>query len=426
MAEKSFINLSLGAPQGLLIQHNCDEIFNSYDNKVKIVERNIIVKALGRKPIREQQVEIVERKGLGHPDSLADGIAESVSRALSREYVKRFGAVLHHNTDKNLLACGKSNPVFGGGEMLEPIRIFLAGRATDEVDGEPFPSGEVAIKAAKEYLKKIVPRLDIETDVEVECQLGPGSVDLRHLFDKKGMPKANDTSFGVGFAPLSELEKTVLAVERELNAFKYKKKMPALGPDIKVMGLRRDEEIVLTVAGAFVSSLVDDVDHYVSLKEEVIEKIAKVAEKSAQLPFEVFLNTSDDVKKKSCYITVTGTSLEMGDEGQVGRGNRVNGLITPHRPMSLEAAAGKNPTAHVGKIYNLLAKLTAERIAGELEDEEVHVKLLSQIGEPIDRPLVAEVDMVAPNAEARAIADEELASIKKIEKLILEEKLEVF
>lgn len=390
------------------------------------MERNIVVKSLGRKPIKEQQVEIVERKGLGHPDSISDGIAEAVSRALCKEYLERFGAVLHHNVDKNLLTCGRSNPKFGGGEVLEPIQVILAGRAVDNVDGEPFPSEEVAIKAAKEYLHKVLPHLDVASNIEIDCKMGPGSVDLQHVFNREGAPKANDTSFGVGFAPFSELETVVLDVERFLNSAKYKKQMPALGPDVKVMGLRIEEHISVTIAGAFVSSLVPDLDHYLSLKEQVIDDVKKLVSREAELPFDVFLNTADDVKKKSVYLTVTGTSLEMGDEGEVGRGNRVNGLITPHRPMSLEAAAGKNPVTHVGKIYNLLSNIAASRIAKELEDEEVHVKLLSQIGQPIDRPLVAEVDMVAPNADARKIMDEELADVTKIKDLIMDGKLTVF
>jgi len=390
------------------------------------MKRNIVVKALGRKPIKEQQVEIVERKGLGHPDSVSDGIAEAVSRALCREYIKRFGTVLHHNTDKNLLTCGRSNPKFGGGEVLEPIQIILAGRAVDNVDGEPFPSEEIAIKAAKEYVKKVLPNIDITTNVEIDCKMGPGSVDLQHVFNRDGAPKANDTSFGVGFAPLSELENVVLDVEKFLNSRSYKKKVPELGQDIKIMGLRVGEKITVTIAGAFIAPLVPDFDQYISFKGRVVEDVRKLVEKDAELPFDIFFNTADDIKKKSVYLTVTGTSLEMGDEGEVGRGNRVNGLITPHRPMSLEAAAGKNPITHVGKIYNLLANLAAARIAKELGDEEVHVKLLSQIGKPIDQPLVAEVDMVAPNAAARDIMDDELAHVTKIKDLILKDKLDVF
>ncbi|MFB6147348.1 MAG: methionine adenosyltransferase, partial [Candidatus Nanohaloarchaea archaeon] len=56
------------------------------------------------------ETELVERKGIGHPDSICDGVAESVSRALCREYRDRFGKVLHHNTDEVQLVAGSSEP----------------------------------------------------------------------------------------------------------------------------------------------------------------------------------------------------------------------------------------------------------------------------------------------------------------------------
>ena len=49
---------------------------------------------------RQQTIEFVERKGIGHPDSIADGLAESVSRALCKMYIERYGRILHHNTDE--------------------------------------------------------------------------------------------------------------------------------------------------------------------------------------------------------------------------------------------------------------------------------------------------------------------------------------
>ena len=69
----------------------------------------------------------------------------------------------------------------------------------------------------------------------------------------------------------------------------------------------------------------------------------------------VEIRTRHDRGAGGMYLTVLGTSADGADGGQVGRGNRVNGLISLHRPMSTEAAAGKNPVSHVGKIYNLLA-----------------------------------------------------------------------
>src|SRR5208282_4640638 len=88
--------------------------------------------------VSDLQVEIVERKGIGHPDSIIDGACEAVSIALSRYYLDNFGVIFHHNVDKGLLVGGKSNAVFGGGKVSDPIYILIAGRATDvvPVDGK--------------------------------------------------------------------------------------------------------------------------------------------------------------------------------------------------------------------------------------------------------------------------------------------------
>src|SRR5512135_1369163 len=105
---------------------------------------NLVATALTSMPAHELPVEIVERKGLGHPDTICDALAEEFSRALCRYYVDGFGAVLHHNVDKALLFGGATRPAFGGGEMLAPIEIYLAGRATEEFRGSHIPIGELA------------------------------------------------------------------------------------------------------------------------------------------------------------------------------------------------------------------------------------------------------------------------------------------
>ena len=134
------------------------------------------------------------------------------------------------------------------------------------------------------------------------------------------------------------------------------------------------------------------------------------------------------------YVTVSGLSAEMGDCGQVGRGNRVNGLITPGRCMSLEAAAGKNPVAHVGKLYNVLAMLMARDIHATLADiAEVRVQLLSAIGKPVDDPQVAAIQLRSEakagnnvKKQAQDIADKWLSSTNKVTGLILEGKVTLY
>jgi S-adenosylmethionine synthetase len=338
-------------------------------------------------------VEIVERKGLGHPDTICDAVAEALSVALSRHYLERFGAILHHNVDKALLRGGAAHARFGGGEVLAPIDLYLAGRATAAVGTARVPLDDLVQEASRGWLRRHIAHLDAERHVRVHNLLRPASADLADLYARRsGVPLANDTSFGVGYAPLDTLERVVLAVERQLNAPETKARHPEIGEDVKVMAVRSDGAVRLTVASALVGRHVADLDDY-RAKKEVVARIAAAAAREAGVgEVDVAVNTADGQTESSLYLTVTGLSAESGDDGQVGRGNRANGLITPYRPMSLEALAGKNPVSHVGKLYNVLAQRIAQGVVAEVPAVvEATCWLLSRIGDPIDRPQVADV-----------------------------------
>lgn len=334
--------------------------------------------------------ELVERKGRGHPDSLCDALAENLSIGLARFYLERFGAILHHNVDKALLLGGAARPGFGGGELVEPIEIILAGRATRHFRGVTVPVEELAVELSREWLGRNLRNIEPARDVRIVPRVRETSPDLAALFlrgAESGVPLANDTSFGVGFAPLDRLERAVLAVERSLCAA-----APEIGDDIKILGVRSAERLELTVACAFVGRHVRDLADYRAKKDHVRLLAAAAAREAVGGEIEVEVNTADGDTAESVYLTVTGLSAEAGDDGQVGRGNRVNGLITPYRPMSLEAAAGKNPVSHTGKLYNLLAERIARALVGELQGvDEAYCYLLSQIGSPVSEPKLADV-----------------------------------
>ncbi len=369
----------------------------------------------------------MERKGIGHPDSICDGLAEAVSRELSKEYVKRYGRVLHHNTDQVELVGGLAHPRYKGGDFIEPIYILLSGRATADLGDQKIPVGIIAVNAAKKYLKQNFRNLDVDNYVKIDQKIGRGSADLQHVFDQKGgVPKSNDTSFGVGYAPMSITEELVLKTEKYINGGGLN--MKATGEDVKVMAVRNKNKITLTVACAIVSKYVDDLDSYISTIEELHTKLLDQAAKLTDKEVEIHINTADDYKDGSVYLTMTGLSAETGDDGSVGRGNRANGLITPYRPMSLEATSGKNPINHVGKMYNLLSKEIADDIA-EAGAEQVYVRILSQIGKPIDQPIMAAIELVgdkAMEAKARKIADQWLADIGQITQMCIDAKVCTF
>ncbi len=405
---------------------------------------DIVVEEFYYPSVEDMEVEIVERKGLGHPDYICDGVAEAVSKALSSYYLENYGRILHHNVDKVLLVGGQSNPWFGGGVVLQPIRIIVSGRLTTDVQLESgfklIPFGTIIVDATKRWIKESFRFLDPEVHVIVDYKVGRGSVDLRAIVEAEtDVPLANDTSVGLAFAPLSSLERLVYETERYLNSRGFKSKLPMVGEDVKVMGLRRGSKIVLTIASAMISSLILDPGEYVSVKEQVKEEVLDLATRiTPNHVVEVYVNTADIREKNVFYLTVTGTSAEHGDDGATGRGNRANGLITPFRPMSLEATAGKNPVSHVGKIYNVVAKDIAETIYMKLSNKgvrEVYVSLLSQIGKPINKPQIAHIkikmekEMKLTNdirMEAEALAYEKLERITEYTKKIVRGELQLF
>ncbi len=400
--------------------------------------RNIFVEKLNQPYIENVDIEIVERKGIGHPDSISDGIAESVSRALCKMYMDELGGVLHHNTDEVQITAGNSNPKFGGGEILKPIDILLTGRGVSEFEGKKLPLDRVAIEAAKEFLDDTVINLDVNTDCVVECKIGHGSGDLVDVFRREGAPSSNDTSFGVGYAPFSEVETIVYETEKLLNSKAFKAQHPAVGEDIKVMGLREGDKITLTIGCAMVSKYLANREEYIAVREELKDIAIDFAAKFTNREVTVFVNTADNdeaTDESGYYLTCTGTSAEMGDDGSVGRGNRANGLITPCRPMSMEASSGKNPINHVGKIYNLLSNKIANDVIDEVEGvKQINLMILSQIGKPIDQPKAAsagiiledgyDMDKVSP--KVNAIIDKWLEDISVITEEVVEGKAQTF
>lgn len=384
---------------------------------------NIILEELKQTPVEQQRVELVERKGTGHPDSICDAIMEQASVALCREYLAAFGRVLHHNIDKCLLVAGRTEPRPGGGRVLEPMRLVFGDRATAEYRGKRIDVGAIAEAAASDWLRRNLRYVDPARDIIFQNELKEGSPELTDIFERE-VVGANDTSAAVGYAPLTETERLVFAAERYLNSPEFKHDFPEAGEDVKVMAYRNARELTLTVALAFVDRHVPDAGRYFERKREIqaaLEAYLRREQRSMNR-ITVALNTLDDPARGAggMYLTVLGTSAEGADCGQVGRGNKVNGVIALNRPMSTEAAAGKNPVSHVGKIYTLLThRIAAEIYAGVPGLREVYVWLCSQIGQPIHQPLIASAQLilqqgvtlkdVRPSVES--IIERELASL---------------
>lgn len=395
---------------------------------------NVVVSALHAQADVALPVEIVERKGLGHPDTLCDALAEEVSLALSRFYRERFGFVLHHNVDKVLLRGGSARPAFGSGEVNEPIELYLAGRATREYGGVNIPVDQLAIDACTSWLSAHLHALDAERHIRVYCLIRPGSTELAELFERQrrtGGPKlANDTAIGVGFAPFTDLERAVLAAETSLR----ERTAPERGEDVKVLGARVGARFTLTVACAFVGGHLRDLDAYLAARSGAAERVRTVTTAILDAEPAVAINTADDPVAGSVYLTVTGTSAEAGDDGQTGRGNRANGLITPARPMVIESFAGKNPITHVGKLYNVAATRIANALISDIDGiVEAQVLLVSRIGAPIDEPQLVHLrlgaatpgQIAAVTPRAKEITRHHLREIGSLWELLLSHNLAI-
>ncbi|MEM2130750.1 MAG: methionine adenosyltransferase [Candidatus Bathyarchaeia archaeon] len=388
--------------------------------------RNIVVTDLRQIPLENQRIEVIERKGLGHPDTICDSIMNDISINLSKEYLKRTGSILHHNIDKSLLAAGHVETRFKGGIVKKPMKLIFGDRATYEIDGDEVPVEEIAVQTAKQWFKKNMRFVNPDEHVVYQVEIQPGSSALTDIFRRGGrVLEANDTSAAVGWAPLTKTEIAVLKTENYLNSKEFKKSFPESGEDIKVMGLRKDDNLELIISMAFVDRFIESEKHYFKLKEEILENVKQfVEENNSFSKTQVQLNTLDTPGRgiDGIYLTVLGTSADGADSGQVGRGNRVNGLISLNRPQCSEAAAGKNPVSHVGKIYNLLTFQIANKIHQQVQDvKEVYVWLLSKIGQPIDQPTVAAVQIIPDGRvsfdkvkkEAAEVVDSELENIEK-------------
>src|SRR3990172_7329821 len=293
----------------------------------------VLQRAAGPKT-SDLEVEIVERKGLGHPDTLCDTIMERVAQALARMYVERTGAVRHFNCDKALLVAGEVNHAGGGGSVSEPMRLIMGDRATLTWNGESLDVAGIAVETAREWIRSHLRHVDPVAHVSYDVAMKPGAPELTGLYVQDVV--SNDTSAAVGYAPMTETERLVLETERFANSAGFKVLFPETGEDVKVMGVRSGRILHLTMAVPLLDRFLADERDYFEPKGRVSEAI--LSHLRAQL------GTLDDVSLTvnaadrpgaglaGIYASVLGISAEGADSGEVGRGNRGNGLISFSTP----------------------------------------------------------------------------------------------
>lgn len=354
----------------------------------RIMTNQIFIESIPGIPTFKKRFEIVERKGIGHPDTICDLVMNQISIELSKLYLKETGAVQHHNMDKALLVAGQSENKFGGGKITKPIKLILGDRATFEINKKSIPVEDFAIKTAQSWFDKNL-RYVKEENIEYQLEIGTTSKELQSVFKDPNSFAANDTSVLVGYAPFTNTESVVLETEEFLNSKKFKDEFPESGEDIKVLGFRNGNIIDLTIAMAFVDRYVESERNYFKRKEVMLQTINEFFTDKQDIKINPSINCLDSkgIGISGLYLTVLGTSADGADSGQVGRGNMASRVISPSRPAGAEATAGKNPVSHIGKIYNALSFKIADEIHNEISEfEEVFVWMYNIIGRPVKYP----------------------------------------
>ncbi len=377
------------------------------------MSEGIFIEPISSIPTFKKRFEIVERKGIGHPDTICDLIMNQVSIELSKLYLKETGAIQHHNMDKGMLVAGQTVNKFGGGKVTKPMKLILGDRATSEVNGKKIPIGDLAITSAKSWFEKNL-RFVKDENVEYQVEIGPTSSELQSVFEDPSSFAANDTSVVVGYAPFTDTEDIVLETEQFINSKNFKNEFPESGEDVKVMGFRNGNNMDITVAMAFVDQYVESESHYSRKKKEMQQKIEDFFRERDQFKVELNINCLDDITKgiDGLYLTVLGTSADSADSGEVGRGNMPNRVISPSRPAGAEASAGKNPVSHIGKIYNILSFRIADEIHKNVSEvDEVFVWMYNVIGRPVNEPKAVIVQPIVEDEFKKKESKEKIEEI---------------
>src|SRR3989344_471292 len=362
-------------------------------------------------PSVERGYEFVERKGRGHPDTLADGLAEYLSAKYSQYTLKNFGAILHHNFDKVGLLGGSSSVEFGRGRLVKPIRVLLNGRASTSFGKKKIPVEKLLVKWSGEFLKNELPSVSPQRNISfiyaLSTQSSPGKTKQNSTasarpfwFEPRGfqdIPEltklvSNDTSLGVGYAPYSVLENLLLSIEKHFNSDLFRSRNKWIGSDIKILGFRYKKQFDITLCIPQIANFVNSSKQYYANLGKAKKIIFAIGKTLGIEKINLYINTRDNDEKSEYYLTAIGSSIESGDEGVVGRGNRVNGIISPFRPMSMEGVAGKNPVYHIGKLYYVLAHQLAHLIYKKF-GIQTSVAIASQSGRDLLDPWIATISV---------------------------------
>lgn len=339
-------------------------------------------------------VEVVERKGVGHPDTLADGIAELASIRYAEYCLREFGAVLRHNLDKVAVLGGRARFTDTDGTYDRPVRIVVGGRASMSFAGRAIPVHEILHAAVMEQLSTALPGFErIAVTVQHETTdsskyanwFSPVSLDD---LPERGRVCSNDTALLVATAGRTRAETIALLTEA------WFRRQPWAGSDIKALVVRKGQAFTVTVCvPAVAGHLITAAEFDDAVHQTAGQLAAELDKRLPGPPVRLVCNprrTSTRAEPLSHqYFTLSGSAIDYGEDGLVGRGNARSGLITPAQAAGNEVAHGKNPTYHVGKVGGWLVDQAAAELA-KLAGP-CRVAVMWRNGDPYPEPATVEI-----------------------------------
>jgi len=396
-----------------LILENDKIAFRRENLQKEVSEMEVTITPLSPPP----SIQIVERKGIGHPDVLADSIAEVASIAYSSYCLKNFGTVLHHNFDKVVVRGGLAKSEFGSGTMQAPVMIEINGRCSDCFGNQQIPFQDIIEEAVKRFLARILPHLkprwvniEFKTTTFSHSQYWFRPRDITDVPDAF-KPHANDTALTIGYWPLSPTEELALKIEKLFYLPNGQPKYSQIGQDIKILIHQTPTNLTIIMCVPLIAQLTHSSQEYQDTIEQIHEDVKNcVLESELGIrKINLFINTADKRKRpESHYLLVTGSCLEAGEEGVVGRANPLQGVIASFRPHSVEAPFGKNPQYHVGKVWGFLAQKVAWYLSQVL-NSPVEVQIINRNGDDLLDPYNISI------ATTQEVSPEEIESeIKKL------------
>lgn len=371
-------------------------------------------------------VEVVERKGVGHPDSLADALANEVSVAFSRHCLDSFGIILHHNADKLYIGGGHFRNDFGACERIKPVEVRTNGRMSNSFGGKRIDIAAIQMDAVSRYLLRVLPRLTAD-DVAIMPN-ATQHTKIPYWFTPRSRedvpdsiaPKANDTSFCASYWPPTPAESIAYRLERYFwearDGFPVPR-FPGIGQDIKTLVFREGSAIEATLCVPSISTSTRSYEHYLELiryHEAALQETGEEFASAHGLRLVVRVNPFQRL-----YMLGIGSCIECGEEGMVGRGNTILGISSSHRLHTQESWAGKNPVYHTGRVFGYLTAKVARAISTRLQ-VRCSVSAMTRCGDSLIPPrfLGVSVDREVNRTDLESIVEFELLSANYVEEIL--------